>query len=163
MFQRIAYWLFKRAKKRQASREITFINYGHIRSAVLVFEQSQQQGIELLTRQLERDGMMVEIVGYDPKIDFTHLGKLKPQAEQALPTHPCDLLIDLSTTYHLGTQYILMAIPASFKAGLRFAELPVDDQQGILDMMVALPTTGKPLEPLDIAEQVIHYLKMINQ
>ena len=77
----------------------------------------------------------------------------------ALPSQRFDLLMDLSTHYHFGTQYILMAIDATFKAGLRFAEVDEKDQQGILDMMVSLPDNP---HPEDIAGQVIHFMKMIN-
>ena len=67
--------------------------------------------------------------------------------------------MDLSTHYYFGTQYILMAIDATFKAGLRFVDVAEKDQQGILDMMVSLPDNP---HPEDIAGQVIHFMKMIN-
>ena len=53
-----------------------------------------------------------------------------------------------------------MAIDATFKAGLRFVDVAEKDQQGILDMMVSLPGSA---QPEDIAEQVIYFMKMINQ
>lgn len=135
-------------------------NYSRVRSAVLVFEQSSDTTAHaMLAKRLERDGMMVEVVGYEPQKDFNYFGRVREQAMQSLPTQRFDLLIDLSTHYFYGTQYILMAIDATFKAGMRFPDVPEQDQQGILNMMVCLPDNPTPE---DIAEQVIHFLKMIN-
>ena len=154
-------WLFKYTKKRQPQREVLMPNYSKVRSIAVVYEQGiDDKATALLVKRLERDGAMVEVVGYEPKKDFNFFRRVREQALQSLPTQRFDLLLDLSTHYYLGTQYILMAIDATFKAGLRFPDVPEQDQQGILDMMVSLP--ANPL-PEQIAEQVIHFLKMINQ
>ncbi len=127
---------------------------------VVVYEQGvDDKGIALLSKRLERDGIMVEVVGYEPKKDFNRLGKVRQEAMSALPSQRFDLLMDLSTHYYLGTQYIVMSIDATFKAGLRFNEVAEKDQQGILDMMVSL---RDEVHPEQIAEQIIYYLKMIN-
>ena len=153
-------WLFKYTKKRQPLREVLMPNYSKVRSIAVVYEQGiDDKATALLVKRLERDGAMVEVVGYEPKKDFNFFSRVREQAMQSLPTQRFDLLLDLSTHYYLGTQYILMAIDATFKAGLRFPDIPEQDQQGILDMMVSLPDNPTPE---DIAEQVIHFLKMIN-
>ena len=137
-----------------------FPNYSKVRSVALVYEQgADDKGIAMLVKQLERDRMMVEIIGYEPKKDYNHFGKPRKEAMAALPGQRFDLLLDLSTHYYLGTQYLIMAIDATFKAGLRFADVPEENQQGVLDMMVSLQ--GE-VQPEQIAEQVTHYLKMIN-
>lgn len=137
-----------------------FPNYSKVRSVAVVYEQGvDDKGIAMLVKQLERDRMMVEIIGYEPKKDYNHFGKPRKEAMAALPRQRFDLLLDLSTHYYLGTQYLIMAIDATFKAGLRFAEVPEQNQQGVLDMMVSLQ--GE-VQPEQIAEQVTHYLKMIN-
>ena len=137
-----------------------FPNYSKVRSVALVYEQGvDDKGIAMLVKQLERDRMMVEIIGYEPKKDYNHFGKPRKEAMAALPGQRFDLLLDLSTHYYLGTQYLIMAIDATFKAGLRFADVPEENQQGVLDMMVSLQ--GE-VQPEQIAEQVTHYLKMIN-
>ena len=139
---------------------MVFPNYSKVRSVVLVYEQGvDDKGISLLAKRLEKDGIMVEVVGYQPKEDFNYFGRVKAEAMTALPSQRFDLLMDLSTHYYFGTQYILMAIDATFKAGLRFPEVDEKDQQGILDMMVSLPDNP---HPEDIAGQVIHFMKMIN-
>ncbi|MBO4361240.1 MAG: hypothetical protein J5823_00480 [Paludibacteraceae bacterium] len=153
-------WLFQYKKKRQPQREVLFPNYSKVRSAVIVFEQNaDSKQHAMLIKSLERDGMMVEVVGYEPKKDFTYFGRVREEAMASLPSQRFDLLLDLSTHYYLGTQYIDMAIDATFKAGLRFPEVPEQDQQGILDMMISL--TDNP-QAEEIAEQVIHFMKMIN-
>ena len=154
-------WIYRYNKRKQPQREVLMPNYSKVRSIALVYEQGiDDKATALLVKRLERDGAMVEVVGYEPKQDFNYFGRVREQAMQSLPTQRFDLLLDLSTHYYLGTQYILMAIDATFKAGLRFSDVPEQDQQGILDMMVSLP--ANPL-PEQIAEQVIHFLKMINQ
>lgn len=154
-------WLFKYKKKRLPQREVVFPNYSKVRSVAVVYEQGvDDKGIALLAKRLEKDGIMVEVVGYEPKKDFNWMGKARQEALSALPSQRFDLLMDLSTHYYLGTQYIVMAIDTTFKAGLRFNEVDEKDQQGILDMMVSLPANP---EPEQIAEQVIHFMKMINQ
>ena len=136
-------------------------NYSRVRSVALVYEQGvDDKSIALLSKQLERDSIMVEVVGYEPKKDFNFIGRVREQAMQSLPSQRFDLLIDLSTHYYLGTQYLIMNIDATFKAGLRFTNVAEQDQQGILDMMVSLNADSHPEQ---IAEQVIHFLKMINQ
>lgn len=153
-------WLFQYKKKRQPQREVLFPNYSKVRSVVIVFEQNaDSKQHAMLIKSLERDGMMVEVVGYEPKKDFTHFGRVREEAMASLPSQRFDLLLDLSTHYYLGTQYIDMAIDATFKAGLRFPHVPEQDQQGILDMMISLPDNPQAEE---IAEQVIHFMKMIN-
>lgn len=153
--------IFRYNKRKQPQRDVLMLNYSKVRSIALVYEQGiDDKATALLVKRLERDGAMVEVVGYEPKHDFNFFGRVREQAMQSLPTQRFDLLLDLSTHYYLGTQYILMAIDATFKAGLRFPDIPEQDQQGILDMMVSLP--ANPL-PEQIAEQVIHFLKMINQ
>jgi|GEM_PF-4288381 hypothetical protein len=153
-------WLFQYKKKRQPQREVLFPNYSKVRSVVIVFEQNaDSKQHAMLIKSLERDGMMVEVVGYEPKKDFTYFGRVREEAMASLPSQRFDLLLDLSTHYYLGTQYIDMAIDATFKAGLRFPEVPEQDQQGILDMMISL--TDNP-QAEEIAEQVIHFMKMIN-
>ncbi len=159
-------WIYRYFKQRQPQREVLFPNYSKVRSIVMVYEQGKDdKQFALLAKRLERDGVMVEVVGYEPKKDFNFFGRVREQAMQSLPTQRFDLLLDLSTHFYLGTQYITMAIDATFKAGLRFPDVPEQDQQGILDMMVSLPTReGQTAEydPEQIAEQVIHYMKMIN-
>lgn len=153
-------WIFRHTKRKQPQREVLFPNYSKVRSAVIVFEQTaDSKQHAMLIKRLERDGMMVEVVGYEPKKDFTYFGRVREEAMNALPSQRFDLLLDLSTRYYLGTQYITMAIDATFKAGLRFPNVPEQDQQGILDMMVSLPENP---DPELIAEQVIHFMKMIN-
>ena len=153
-------WIFQYKKKRQPERKVVFPNYSKVRSVVLVYEQGvDDKGISLLAKRLEKDGIMVEVVGYQPKEDFNYFGRVKAEAMTALPSQRFDLLMDLSTHYYFGTQYILMAIDATFKAGLRFVDVAEKDQQGILDMMVSLPGSAQSEE---IAEQVIHFMKMIN-
>lgn len=159
--KRLNHWIFNYNKKRQPQREVVFPNYNNVRSAVVVYEQGlDDKGTGLLAQRMEKDGMIVEVVGYEPKKDFNFFGRVREEAMTALPNQRFDLLLDLSTHYYLGTQYILMALDATFKAGLRFAEVDEKDQQGILDMMVNLPEDAQPEE---IAEQVIHFMKMINQ
>lgn len=154
-------WIFRYSKNNRPAREVLFPNYSKVRSVVVIYEQSvDDKAIGLLVKRLERDSIMVEVVGYEPKKDFNFFGRAREQAISSLPTQRFDLLLDLSTNYYLGTQYLTMAVDATFKAGLRFPEIPEEDQQGILDMMVSLPDNP---HPEDIAEQVIHYLKMINQ
>ena len=154
-------WIYRYFKNRQPAREVFFPNYSKVRSVVLIYEQSvDDKAIGLLAKRLERDNIMVEVVGYEPKKDFNFFGRAQEQALKSLPAQRFDLLLDLSTNYYFGTQYLTMAIDATFKAGLRFPEIPEEDQQGILDMMVSLPDNP---HSEDIAEQVIHYLKMINQ
>lgn len=166
-------WLFRYKKKNMPQREVVFPNYSKVRSVAVVYEQGvDDKGIALLVKQLEKDGIMVEVVGYEPKKDFNRLGKVREEAMSALPSQRFDLLMDLSTHYYLGTQYIVMAVDATFKAGLRFEEVEEKDQQGILDMMVSLSPHGAMLagtpspkddpEPEQIAEQIVYYLKMIN-
>ena len=153
-------WIFRYTKKRMPQRNVVFPNYSKVRSVALVYEQGvDDKGIAMLVKQLERDRMMVEIIGYEPKKDYNHFGKPRKEAMAALPGQRFDLLLDLSTHYYLGTQYLIMAIDATFKAGLRFADVPEENQQGVLDMMVSLQ--GE-VQPEQIAEQVTHYLKMIN-
>lgn len=153
-------WIFRHTKRKQPQREVLFPNYSKVRSAVIVFEQTaDSKQHAMLIKRLERDGMMVEVVGYEPKKDFTYFGRVREEAMNALPSQRFDLLLDLSTQYYLGTQYITMAIDATFKAGLRFPNVPEQDQRGILDMMVSLPENP---DPELIAEQVIHFMKMIN-
>jgi len=153
-------WLFQYTKKRQPQRNVVFPNYSKVRSVALVYEQGvDDKGIALLVKQLERDRIMVEVIGYEPKKDFNHFGKPRKEAMAALPGQRFDLLLDLSTHYYLGTQYLVMAIDATFKAGMRFADVPEENQQDVLDMMVSLQ--GE-VQPEQIAEQVTHYLKMIN-
>lgn len=161
---KIKLWFFRYAKRHQKEREVIFPNYNKVRSVALVFAGEQNKEIERIIRQLEKDSIMVEIVGYEPKQDFTIMGKPTSAALQALPTQRFDLLLDLSTTYHIGAQYLLMAIDATFKCGLRFMDVPEEDQQGVLDMMVSLPAPaeGDTYHSEDIAEQIIRYLKMIN-
>lgn len=154
-------WIFRYAKKRQSQREVVMPNYSKVRSIALLYEQgTDDKAIALLVKRIERDGVMVEVVGYEPKKDFNCFGRVREQAMQSLPKQRFDLLLDLSTRYYLGTQYITMAIDATFKAGLRFPDVAEQDQQGILDMMVSLSNAPHPEQ---IAEQVIHFLKMINQ
>ena len=153
-------WIFKYTKKRMPQRNVVFPNYSKVRSVALLYEQGvDDKGIAMLVKQLERDRMMVEIIGYEPKKDYNHFGKPRKEAMAALPGQRFDLLLDLSTHYYLGTQYLIMAIDATFKAGLRFADVQEENQQGVLDMMVSLQ--GE-VQPEQIAEQVTHYLKMIN-
>jgi hypothetical protein len=157
---KLNHWIFNYNKKRQPERKVVFPNYSKVRSVVLVYEQGvDDKGISLLAKRLEKDGIMVEVVGYQPKEDFNYFGRVKAEAMTALPSQRFDLLMDLSTHYYFGTQYILMAIDATFKAGLRFVDVAEKDQQGILDMMVSLPDNP---HPEDIAGQVIHFMKMIN-
>lgn len=157
---KLNHWIFNHNKRHQPERKVVFPNYSKVRSVVLVYEQGvDDKGISLLAKRLEKDGIMVEVVGYQPKEDFNYFGRVKAEAMTALPSQRFDLLMDLSTHYYFGTQYILMAIDATFKAGLRFAEVNEKDQQGILDMMVSLPDNP---HPEDIAGQVIHFMKMIN-
>ena len=157
---KLNHWIFNHNKRHQPERKVVFPNYSKVRSAVLVYEQGvDDKGISLLAKRLEKDGIMVEVVGYQPKEDFNYFGRVKAEAMTALPSQRFDLLMDLSTHYYFGTQYILMAIDATFKAGLRFADVAEKDQQGILDMMVSLPDNP---HPEDIAGQVIHFMKMIN-
>lgn len=157
---KLNHWIFNYNKKHQPERKVVFPNYSKVRSVVLVYEQGvDDKGISLLAKRLEKDGIMVEVVGYQPKEDFNYFGRVKAEAMTALPSQRFDLLMDLSTHYYFGTQYILIAIDATFKAGLRFAEVDEKDQQGILDMMVSLPDNP---HPEDIAGQVIHFMKMIN-
>lgn len=135
-------------------------NYSNVRSVALVYEQGvDDKGIAMLAKRLEKDGVMVEVIGYEPKKDFNWLGKARQEAMSALPSQRFDLLMDLSTHYYLGTQYLVMAIDATFKAGLRFEQIEEKDQQGILDMMVSLQ--GE-VHPEQIAEQIVYFLKMIN-
>lgn len=160
-------WLFRYAKGKQPQRQVHMPNYSKVRSVALVFEQNAGNDKQhaLLAKRLERDGIMVEVVGYEPTKDFNNFGKVRDAAMQSLPSQRFDLLMDLSTHYYLGTQYIIMAIDATFKAGLRFPDVPVQDQQGILDMQVSLPapeSNEAGYNPEQIAEQVIHFLKMIN-
>ena len=154
-------WIFQYKKKRQPKREVVMPNYSKVRSVVLVYEQGvADKETALLVERLEKDGKMVEVVGYEPKKDFNFFGLVRENAKNALPTQRFDLLMDLSTHYYVGTQYIVMAIDATFKTGLRFAEVEEKDQQGVMDMMVSLPGSA---QPEDIAEQVIYFMKMINQ
>ena len=154
-------WIFRYNKRKQPQREVLMPNYSKVRSIALVYEQGiDDKAIALLAKRLERDGAMVEVIGYEPKKDFNFFDRVREQALQSLPTQRFDLVMDLSTNYYLGTQYLTMALDATFKSGLRFPDVPEQDQQGILDMMVSLP--ANPL-PEQIAEQVIHFLKMINQ
>ena len=157
-------WLFRYAKRHQTARQVVFPNYSKVRSVAVTFAGEQNKEIERVVRQLEKDNMMVEIIGYEPKQDFTFLGKPTAEAMKALPRQRFDLLLDLSTTYHIGAQHILMAIDATFKCGMRFPDIPEQDQQGVLDMMVSLPAPkeGDTYHSEDIAEQIIRYLKMIN-
>ena len=157
-------WIFRYAKRHQTARQVVFPNYSKVRSVAVTFAGEQNKEIERVVRQLEKDNMMVEIIGYEPKQDFTFLGKPTAEAMKALPRQRFDLLLDLSTTYHIGAQHILMAIDATFKCGMRFPDIPEQDQQGVLDMMVSLPAPkeGDTYHSEDIAEQIIRYLKMIN-
>ena len=153
-------WIFRYNKRKQPQREVLMPNYSKVRSIALVYEQGiDDKAIALLAKRLERDGAMVEVIGYEPKKDFNFFGRVREQALQSLPTQRFDLVMDLSTNYYLGTQYLTMALDAAFKSGLRFPDVPEQDQQGILDMMVSLPANPHPEQ---IAEQVIHFLKMIN-
>lgn len=153
-------WLFRYKKKNLPQREVVFPNYSKVRSVALVFERGvDDSSIARLGKRLEKDGIMVEVIGYEPKKDFNIFARVKPEAKSSLPSQRFDLLMDLSTHYYLGAQYIVMAIDATFKAGLRFDEVEEKDQQGILDMMVSLKDEPQPEQ---IAEQVIYYLKMIN-
>ena len=158
--------IFRYNKKRQPQREVMMPNYSKVRSIVVIYEQGiDDKAMALLVKRLERDGAMVEVVGYEPKKDFTLFGRVRDEAMNALPKQRFDLLIDLSTNYYIGTQYLTMAIDATFKTGLRFPAIPEQDQQGILDMMVSLPSPAEESAGYDaeqIAEQVIHFLKMIN-
>ena len=64
-------WLFKYKKKRLPQREVVFPNYSKVRSVAVVYEQGvDDKGIALLAKRLEKDGIMVEVVGYEPKKDF---------------------------------------------------------------------------------------------
>ena len=146
---KLNHWIFNYNKKRQPERKVVFPNYSKVRSVVLVYEQGvDDKGISLLAKRLEKDGIMVEVVGYQPKEDFNYFGRVKAEAMTALPSQRFDLLMDLSTHYYFGTQYILMAIDATFKAGLRFVDVAEKDQQGILDMMVSLPGSAQPEEQI---------------
>ena len=157
-------WIFRYIKRHMPPRKVVFPNYSKVRSVALVFAGEQNKGIERFVRQLENDGMIVEIVGYEPKQDFNFLGKPTTAAINALPRQRFDLMIDLSTTYHIGAQYLLMTIDATFKCGMRFVQVPEQDQQGVLDMMISLPEPkqGETYCSEDIAEQVVRYMKMIN-
>ena len=153
-------WLFLYSKKRMPRRDVVFPNYRNVRSVALVYEQGvDDKTVALLVKKLEQDNIMVEVIGYEPKKDFNMFGRLRKEALATLPTQRFDLLMDLSTHYWLGTQYIVMAVDATFKAGLRFDEIEERNQQGILDMMVSLKNEPQPEQ---IADQVIHFLKMIN-
>ena len=155
-------WIFHYKKKRQGRREVVMPNYSKVRSVVIVYEQGvADKETALLAKRLERDGMMVEVVGYEPKKDFNHFGLVRDAAKTALPSQRFDVLIDMSTHYYIGTQYIVMALDATFKTGMRFAEVNEKDQEGVLDMMVSLKE--EEVHPEDVAEQVIYYLKMINK
>lgn len=158
---KLNHWILCHFKKNQPVRNVTFPNYSRIRSVAVVFEQgTDDKQVAMLTKRLEKDGMIAETIGYEPKKDFTFLGKPHKQALAALPAQRFDLLLDLSTQYYIGTQYLVMAIDSTFKAGLRFQQIPEEDQQGILDMMVNLREGAQSEE---IAEQVIHFMQMINQ
>lgn len=156
----IDYWLFRYKKKNLPQRKVIFPNYSKVRSVVVVYEQGvDDKEIALLAKRLEKDGIMVEVVGYEPKKDFNRLGLVRQEAMGALPSQRFDLLMDLSTHFYLGTQYIVMAIDATFKAGLRFEEVEEKDQQGILDLMISLKEEPHSDQ---ISEQIVYYLKMIN-
>jgi len=164
MINKLKFLVFRYAKRQSKARQVVFPNYSKVRSVAVVFAGEQNKEIDRIVRLLEKDEMMVEIVGYEPKQDFNILGKPTAEAIKTLPNQRFDLLLDLSTTYHIGAQYILMAIDATFKCGLRFPDVAEADQQGVLDMMISLPTPaeGDTYHSEDIAEQAIRYLKMIN-
>lgn len=161
---KIKLFIFRYAKRHRPPRGVVFMNYSHIRSVALVFSGTENKEVERIVRRMEKDGMMVDIVGYEPKRDFTILGKPTAEAMKALPKQRFDLMLDLSTSYHIGAQHLLMAIDATFKSGLRFPDVPEHDQQGVLDMMISLPAPveGETYHSEDIAEQIINFLKMIN-
>lgn len=153
--QTIFRWLKKRQLK-QTNRTIVFPKFKDIRTVVILYEEGTNTTLPALKLQLEQSGKIVKTIGYEPKKDFNIWGMLKQNVKGSLPTDHFDLLIDLSEHYMVGAQYIDLTINAALKTGKRFDEIDESDQQGILDLMVNC-------KPHETGEQIIHFLKMINQ
>ncbi len=171
MFEKLKDWTLRRAIRKQAPRQVLFLNYQDIKTVLIVYESDgtgQNTVIKRLRDDLVKDGKDVALLGYVDKKDITSLvspesriiGKKdltwldKPNEEVILFMQQShyDLLLDLTMRPCRPLHYLALNARADFKAGL-------DMTKGILDFMIS---TTEQSSPIFLFEQIVRYLKMIN-
>ena len=171
MFEKLKDWTLSRAIRKQAPRQVLFLNYQDIKTVLIVYESDgtgQNTVIKRLRDDLAKDGKDVALLGYVDKKDITSLvspesriiGKKdltwldKPNEEVILFMQQShyDLLLDLTMRPCRPLHYLALNARADFKAGL-------DMTKGILDFMIS---TTEQSSPIFLFEQIVRYLKMIN-
>lgn len=166
--ERIYTYFAKRAKPREAH----FPRYSDIRSVILLYESDYLERntlIKQLSNQLQNDGKTVSMWGYIDKKDITTLilpvgrilgsrditllGRPKQEIIDDLKKENWDILIDLSQTNCLPLRYLALEADVPFKCGLH-------RNDGTLDFMIDMPANEDPTE---LFNQIIHYIKQLNQ
>lgn len=166
--ERIYTYFAKKAK----SRETRFPRYDDIHSVILLYESDYLERntlVKQLSNRLQNDGKTVSTWGYVDKKDITTLilpvgrilgsrdinwlGRPKQDILDDLRRENYDILIDLSQTDCLPLRYLALEANVAFKCGRRR-----DD--GTLDFMIDMPAEEDPTE---LFNQIIHYIKQLNQ
>jgi hypothetical protein len=170
----VRFWFLKRAYSK-ISRKKKLLGYAQATSFGIIYDASNEENyrrMTLLVRDLQQDQKKVKTLGFVnlkkmPDYTFSKLTfefcNAKNFSFSQQPTSPSiidfisndfDILIDLSPSDFFQMKYLCAVSGAKMKVG-RYVEKYID----IYDLMLQM-ADHSPLQ--ETIEQVIHYLKMIN-
>ena len=144
-----ATWLFeRRLKKNRLARKVDFPKYDDVKTVLVLLNDAMYE--QNIVDFLSQDKKHVT-VKYPPQKEQISFWTKKPKDEylQTITERSYDLLLDLTSEEDITLQYVVLTAPALFRCGGYVKE-------GLFDMTV-LKTTS----PLELAGEIIHYLKEI--
>lgn len=164
--------IFRYFADRVPQREVHFPRYEDIQSVVILYESDYLERntlIKQFSSQLQSEGKIVSTWGYIDKKDISTLilpvGRILGSKDINLFERPkkdiiddlhkehWDILIDLTQHDCLPLRYLAMEADVPFKCGMRRSD-------NTLDFMIDMSPAEDPTE---LFQQIIHYIKHINQ
>lgn len=162
------------------TRQKQFVDYAHAKSILLLYESDPTENrafIDEAAHALQADGKQVDVVGFvakkqceTPQTDHFRLlckgqtsfwGKPDKTTLHAIAARQYDLIIDLTQTFCLPLQYVLLHANAKCRAGGDVGHY------GLIDLAVRIPTENgaKKSAPYEreraLLAAVLRYLKEI--
>lgn len=163
-------YIFKRKQRRYPQRTAVWPDWEQAKRVFILYDSDWMEkntAIRDIQRCLIQDGKEVTVWGILPNKETTSpilpasrmIGRKQinlwdaPKKEilTSLAQESYDILLDLTQQDRLPARWLIRAIQAPFKAGLRKTE-------GLLDFMVDMPAEE---DPTNLYQQIVRYMSMI--
>ncbi len=163
-------YIFKRKQRRYPQRTAVWPDWEQAKRIFILYDSDwleKNTAIRDIQRCLMQDGKEVTVWGILPnketnspilpssrtigrkQINWFDIPKKEVLTELADKRY--DIMLDLTQTDLLVTRYLILAITADFKAGMR-------KKEGLLDFMIDMPAEE---DPTNLYQQIVRYMRMI--